>query len=245
MKKSKKSKKSIVRNNDICKDKLIKRENMGELTPGILTKYRRYARDTKARLFAEGLVGDKHEKELNRLCGAWLRDKKPSRMDKSNKRRRNCPVHKAKAKESKYKRMNLNLWGFTEAMWNDYAFSDMRRKNPRQVMWKNRKELYHWIVKQLKKQGHRSAHSNERNIYPKMTRIRDGNLTPKENFNIKTNLSIDRILNNRGYVEGNMKLVQRQQNKDKNALHYYQAEDVIKHMRKARKFFARQKSRKL
>jgi len=166
-----------------------------------------------------------------------LRDKKPSRMDKSNKRRRNCPIHKNKAKESKYKRMNLNLWGFTESMWNDYAFADMRRKNPRRVMWKTRKELYHWLVKQLKKQNHRSAHRNERGIYPKMTRIRDGNLTPKENFNIKTNLSIDRIFNKYGYVEGNMRLVQRQQNKDKNAIHYYQAEDVIKDMRKAKKFF--------
>ena len=232
-----KKKKSIVRRNDICKDKLIKRENMGELTPEILTKYRRYARDTKAKLFAKGLEGDEHEAELNRLCGAWLRDKKPSRMDKSNKRRRNSSVHKAKAKESKYKRMNLNLWGFTEAMWNDYAFADMRRKNPRRVMWKTRKELYHWLVKQLKKQNYRSAHRNERKIYPKMTRIRDGNLTPEENFAIKTNLSIDRIFNQYGYIEGNMRLVQRQQNKDKNAIHYYQAEDVIKDMRKAKKFF--------
>jgi len=237
--------KSLVRRNDICKDLLLKREKMGELTPEIITKYRRYARNKKAQLFEEGYVGDEHEYWLRYYCAGWLRDKKPSRMDKSNKRRRNCPIHKKKAKKSKYKRMNLSLWGFTESMWNNYAFADMRRKNPRRVMWKTRKELYLWLVKQLKKQGHRSAHSNERNIYPKMTRIRDGNLTPKENFNIKTNLSIDRILNNRGYVEGNMKLVQRQQNKDKNALHYYQAEDVIKHMRKARKFFSRRSSRKL
>ena len=93
----KKKKKSIVKRNDICKDKLIKRENMGELTPEILTKFRRYARDKKAELFAKGLEGDEHEAELNRLCGAWLRDKKPSRMEKSNKRRRNSSVHKAKA----------------------------------------------------------------------------------------------------------------------------------------------------
>ncbi len=235
----KKKKKSIVKRNDICKDKLIKRENMGELTPEILTKFRRYARDKKAELFAKGLEGDEHEKELNRLCGAWLRDKKPSRMDKSNKRRRNCPVHKKKAKKSKYKRMNLNLWGFTESMWNDYAFADMRRKNPRRVMWKNRKELYHWLVKQLKKQGGRSAHRNERGIYPKMTMKRDGNLTPKQNFAIKTNLSIDRTLNKYGYVEGNMVLVQRQQNKDKNAIHLHQTEDVVKLQRKATKFFAK------
>tara|TARA_R100001163_G_scaffold58347_1_gene46625 strand:+ start:61 stop:774 length:714 start_codon:yes stop_codon:yes gene_type:complete len=230
-------KKSIVRNNDICKDLLLRREKMGLLTPEILTKYRRYARNKKAQLFEEGYVGDEHEYWLRHYCSAWLRDKKPSRMDKSNKRRRNCPIHKNKAKESKYKRMNLNLWGFTESMWNDYAFADMRRKNPRRVMWKTRKELYHWLVKQLEKQNHRSAHRNERGIYPKMTRIRDGNLTPKENFNIKTNLSIDRIFNKYGYVEGNMRLVQRQQNKDKNAIHYYQAEDVIKDMRKAKKFF--------
>ena len=232
-----KKKKSIVRRNDICKDFLFKREKMRLITPEILTKYRRYARNKKAQLFAEGYVGDEHEYWLRHYCSAWLRDKKPSRMDKSNKRRRNCPIHKKKAKVAKYKRMNLNLWGFTEAMWNDYAFADMRRKNPRRVMWKNRKELFHWLVKQLKKQGGRSAHRNRNGIYPKMTKIRDGNLTPKQNFAIKTNLSIDRIFNKYGYVEGNMRLVQRQQNKDKNAIHYYQAEDVIKDMRKAKKFF--------
>jgi hypothetical protein len=67
--------------------------------------------------------------------------------------------------------------------------------------------------------------------------IRDGNLTPKENYNIKTNLSIDRTLSEYGYVEGNMVLVQRQQNKDKNAIHLHQTEDVVKLQRKARKFF--------
>ena len=72
-----------------------------------------------------------------------------------------------------------------------------------------------------------------------MTRIRSGNLTPKENFAIKTNLSIDRILTHRGYVEGNMVLVQRQQNKDKNAIHLYQTEDVVKLQRKATKIFSR------
>ena len=160
-------------------------------------------------------------------------------MDKCNKRRRNSLVHKKKAKISKYKRMNLNLWGFTESMWNDYAFADMRRKNPRRVMWKTRKKLYHWLVKQLKIQGGRSAHRNRNGIYPKMTKIRDGNLTSKQNFNIKTNLSVDRILNNKWYVEGNMVLVQRQQNKDKNAIHLYQTEDVVKLQRKATKIFSR------
>jgi len=228
-----------IRQNDICKDLLMKRKKMGELNAEILTKYRRYARNKKAQLFAEGYVDDDHEYWLRYYCATWLRDKKPSRMDKSNKRRRNCPVHKAKAKESKYKRMNLNLWGFTEAMWNDYSFADMRRKNPRRVMWKTRKELYHWLVKQLKIQGGRSAHRNRNGIYPKMTMIRNGNLTPKQNFLIQTNLSIDRILNNKWYVEGNMVLVQRQQNKDKNAIHLYQTEDVVKLQRKATKIFSR------
>ena len=216
---------------------------MGELNAETLTKYRRYARNKKAQLFAEGLVDDEHEYWLRYYCASWLRDKKPSRMDKSNKRRRNCPIHKKKAKESKYKRMNLSFWGFTESMWNDYAFADMRRKNPRRVMWKTRRELYHWLVKQLKKQGGRSAHRNRNGIYPYMTRIRDGNLTPKQNFTIKTNLSIDRILNNKWYVEGNMVLVQRQQNKDKNAIHLYQTEDVVKLQRKATKFFAKKKKK--
>jgi hypothetical protein len=228
-----------VRQNDICKDLLMKRKKMGELNAEILTKYRRYARDKKAQLFAEGYVDDDHEYWLRYYCASWLRDKKPSRMDKSNKRRRNSLVHKKKAKISKYKRMNLNLWGFTESMWNDYAFADMRRKNPRRVMWKTRKELYHWLVKQLKIQGGRSAHRNRNGIYPKMTKIRDGNLTSKQNFNIKTNLSVDRILNNKWYVEGNMVLVQRQQNKDKNAIHLYQTEDVVKLQRKATKIFSR------
>ena len=228
-----------IRNNDICKDLLMKRKKMGELNAEILTKYRRYARNKKAQLFVEGYVDDDHEYWLRYYCAAWLRDKKPSRMDKSNKRRRNSLVHKKKAKISKYKRMNLNLWGFTESMWNDYSFSDMRRKNLRRVMWKTRKELYHWLVKQLKKQGGRSAHRNRNGIYPKMTMIRDGNLTPKQNFLIQTNLSIDRILNNKWYVEGNMVLVQRQQNKDKNAIHLYQTEDVVKLQRKATKIFSR------
>ena len=228
-----------VRQNDICKDLLMKRKKMGELNAEILTKYRRYARDKKAQLFAEGYVDDDHEYWLRYYCASWLRDKKPSRMDKSNKRRRNSLVHKKKAKISKYKRMNLNLWGFTESMWNDYAFADMRRKNPRRVMWKTRKKLYHWLVKQLKIQGGRSAHRNRNGIYPKMTKIRDGNLTSKQNFNIKTNLSVDRILNNKWYVEGNMVLVQRQQNKDKNAIHLYQTEDVVKLQRKATKIFSR------
>ena len=226
-----------IRKNDICNDLLMKRKKMGELNAEILTKYRRYARDKKAQLFEEGYVDDEHEYWLRHYCASWLRDKKPSRMDKSNKRRRNCPIHKKKAKESKYERMNLNLWGFTESMWNNYGFADMRRKNPRRVMWKTRKELYVWLSKQLEKQGGRSAHSNRKGIYPKMTMIRDGNLTPKENYNIKTNLSIDRTLNEYGYVEGNMVLVQRQQNKDKNAIHLYQTEDVVKLQRKARKFF--------
>lgn len=228
-----------VRHNDICKDLLMKRKKMGELNAEILTKYRRYAKNKKAQLFAEGYVDDEHEYWLRYYCATWLRDKKPSRMDKSNKRRRNCPEHKKKAKVAKYKRMNLNLWGFTESMWNDYAFADMRRKNPRRVMWKTRKELYHWLVKQLKKQRGRSAHRNRNGIYPKMTMIRDGNLTPKQNFAIKTNLSIDRILNNKWYVDGNMVLVQRQQNKDKNAIHLYQTEDVVKLQRKATKIFSR------
>ena len=228
-----------VRQNDICKDLLMKRKKMGELNAEILTKYRRYARDKKAQLFAEGYVDDDHEYWLRYYCASWLRDKKPSRMDKSNKRRRNSLVHKKKAKISKYKRMNLNLWGFTESMWNDYSFSDMRRKNLRRVMWKTRKELYHWLVKQLKKQGGRSAHRNRNGIYPKMTMIRDGNLTPKQNFLIQTNLSIDRILNNKWYVEGNMVLCQRQQNKDKSAIHLYQTEDVVKLQRKATKIFSR------
>ena len=179
-----------VRQNDICKDLLMKRKKMGELNAEILTKYRRYARDKKAQLFAEGYVDDDHEYWLRYYCASWLRDKKPSRMDKSNKRRRNSLVHKKKAKISKYKRMNLNLWGFTESMWNDYSFSDMRRKNLRRVMWKTRKELYHWLVKQLKKQGGRSAHRNRNGIYPKMTMIRDGNLTPKQNFLILLFLDI-------------------------------------------------------
>ena len=228
-----------VRQNDICKDLLMKRKKMGELNAEILTKFRRYAKNKKAQLFAEGYVDDDHEYWLRYYCASWLRDKKPSRMDKSNKRRRNSLVHKKKAKISKYKRMNLNLWGFTESMWNDYSFSDMRRKNLRRVMWKTRKELYHWLVKQLKKQGGRSAHRNRNGIYPKMTMIRDGNLTPKQNFLIQTNLSIDRILNNKWYVEGNMVLVQRQQNKDKNAIHLYQTEDVVKLQRKATKIFSR------
>jgi len=232
-------KKSIVKRNDICRDLLLKREKMGLLTPEILTKYRRYARNKKAQLFEEGYVDDEHEYWLRHYCASWLRDKKPSRMDKSNKRRRNCPIHKKKAKVAKYKRMNLSLWGFTESMWNNYAFADMKKENPRQVMWKNRKELYHWLVKQLKIQNNRSAHRNERGIYPYMTRIRNGNLTPKQNFAIKTNLSIDRILPNKGYIEGNMALVQRQQNKDKNAIHLFQTEDVVKLQRKATKFFAK------
>ena len=220
-------KKSIVKRNDICRDLLLKREKMGLLTPEILTKYRRYARNKKAQLFEEGYVGDEHEYWLRHYCSAWLRDKKPSRMDKSNK----------------YKRMNLSLWGFTESMWNNYAFADMKKENPRRVMWKNRKELYHWLVKQLKIQNNRSAHRNERGIYPYMTRIRNGNLTPKQNFAIKTNLSIDRILPKKGYIEGNMVLVQRQQNKDKNAIHLYQTEDVVKLQRKATKFFANKKKK--
>ena len=232
-------KKSIVKRNDICRDLLLKREKMGLLTPEILTKYRRYARNKKAQLFEEGYVDDEHEYWLRHYCASWLRDKKPSRMDKSNKRRRNCPIHKKKAKVAKYKRMNLSLWGFTESMWNNYAFADMKKENPRQVMWKNRKELYHWLVKQLKIQNNRSAHRNERGIYPKMTMKRDGNLTPKQNFAIKTNLSIDRILPSKGYIEGNMVLVQRQQNKDKNAIHLFQTEDVVKLQRKATKFFAK------
>ena len=212
---------------------------MGELNAEILTKYRRYARNKKAQLFAEGYVDDDHEYWLRYYCATWLRDKKPSRMDKSNKRRRNCPIYKKKAKISKYKNMNASLWGFTESMWNDYAIADMRRKNPRRVLWKTRKELYHWLVKQLKIQGGRSAHRNRNGIYPKMTMIRNGNLTPKQNFLIQTNLSIDRILNNKWYVEGNMVLVQRQQNKDKNAIHLYQTEDVVKLQRKATKIFSR------
>ncbi len=212
---------------------------MGELNAEILTKYRRYARNKKAQLFAEGYVDDEHEYWLRYYCGAWLRNKKPSRVDKQNKHRRNCPKFKKKAKISKYKKMNSSLWGFTYMMWNHYAIADMKRKNPRRVMWKTRKELYLWLVKQLKKQGGRSAHRNERGIYPYMTRIRSGNLTPKENFAIKTNLSIDRILTHRGYVEGNMVLVQRQQNKDKNAIHLYQTEDVVKLQRKATKIFSR------
>ena len=128
-------------------------------------------------------------------------------------------------------------------MWNDYAFSDKKRKNPRQVMWKNRKELYIWLMAMLRKQNYRSAYRNEKGIYPKLTRVKDGNLTPKENFLNKTNLSIDRILPKKGYVEGNMVLCQRQQNKDKNAIHLYQTEDVVKLQRKATKIFSR--SRKL
>ena len=50
-----------VRQNDICKDLLMKRKKMGELNAEILTKYRRYARDKKAQLFAEGYVDDDHE----------------------------------------------------------------------------------------------------------------------------------------------------------------------------------------
>ena len=110
-------------------------------------------------------------------------------------------------------------------------------------MWKTRKELYVWLSKQLKIQNNRSAHRNERGIYPKMTMKRDGNLTPKENFAIKTNLSIDRILPKKGYIEGNMVLVQRQQNKDKNAIHLFQTEDVVKLQRKATKFFAKKKKK--
>jgi hypothetical protein len=106
-------------------------------------------------------------------------------------------------------------------------------------MWKTRKELYHWLINQLKKQGGRSAYRNKRGVYPKMTMIRDGNLTPKENFLIDTNLSIDRILPDKFYIEGNMVLCQRQQNKDKNAIHLYQTEDVVKLQRKATKQFSR------
>jgi len=228
-----------VRQNDICKDLLMKRKKMGELDAETLTKFRRYARNKKAQLFVEGYVDDEHEYWLRHYCASWLRDKKPSRMDKSNKRRRNCPTHKKKAKVAKYKRMNLNTWGFTESMWNNYAFADMRRKYPRRVMWKTRKELYHWLIKQLKKQGGRSAYRNKRGVYPKMTMIRDGNLTPKENFLIDTNLSIDRILPDKFYIEGNMVLCQRQQNKDKNAIHLLQTEDVVKLQRKATKYLSR------
>ena len=135
--------------------------------------------------------------------------------------------------------MNASLWGFTHMMWNHYAIADMKRKNPRRVMWKTRKELYLWLVKQLKKQGGRSAYRNRNGIYPYMTRIRNGNLTPKENFFNKTNLSIDRILSDKGYLEGNMVLCQRQQNRDKNAIHLYQTEDVVKLQRKATKIFSR------
>tara|TARA_R110002012_G_scaffold157292_1_gene318439 strand:- start:2412 stop:3125 length:714 start_codon:yes stop_codon:yes gene_type:complete len=232
-----------IRQNDICKDLLMKRKKMGELNAEILTKYRRYARDKKAQLFEEGYVDDEHEYWLRHYCASWLRDKKPSRMDKSNKRRRTCPVHKATAKKSRYERRAKDWWGFTEAMWNDYSFSDKKRKNPKQVMWKNRKELYIWIMAMLRKQNYRSAYRNEKGIYPKLTRVKDGNLTPKENFLNKTNLSIDRILPHRGYVEGNMVLCQRQQNKDKNAIHLHQTEDVVKLQRKATKQFSR--SRKL
>ena len=228
-----------VRHNDICKDLLMKRKKMGELDANILTKYRRYAKKKKAQLFAEGYIDDDHEYWIRHYCGAWLRNKKPSRMDKSNKRRRNCPIYKKKAKISKYKKMNASLWGFTHMMWNHYAIADMKRKNPRRVMWKTRKELYLWLVKQLKKQGGRSAYRNRNGIYPYMTRIRNGNLTPKENFFNKTNLSIDRILSDKGYLEGNMVLCQRQQNKDKSAIHLYQTEDVVKLQRKATKIFSR------
>ena len=228
-----------VRHNDICKDLLMKRKKMGELDANILTKFRIYAKKKKAKLFAEGYVDDDHEYWIRHYCGAWLRNKKPSRMDKSNKRRRNCPIYKKKAKISKYKKMNASLWGFTHMMWNHYAIADMKRKNPRRVMWKTRKELYLWLVKQLKKQGGRSAYRNRNGIYPYMTRIRNGNLTPKENFFNKTNLSIDRILSDKGYLEGNMVLCQRQQNRDKNAIHLYQTEDVVKLQRKATKIFSR------
>jgi len=228
-----------IRKNDICPDLLIKRKKMGELNAEILTKYRIYARNKKAQLFEEGYVDDEHEYWLRHYCRSWLCDKKPSRIDTSNKRRRNCPEHKKKAKISKYKRMNLNTWGFTEAMWNNFALSDMRRKHPRRVMWKTRKELHEWIIKQLKIQNNRSAYRNKKGVYPKMTMIRDGNLTPKENFLIKSNISIDRILPHKHYVKGNVVLCQRQQNKDKNAIHLHLAEDVVRLQRKATKRFSR------
>ena len=228
-----------IRKNDICWDLLTKRKHMGELNAEKLTKYRVYARKKKAQLFEEGYENDEHEYWLRHYCGSWLRDKKPSRMGASNKRRRNCPIHKATAKASRYKRRNGSLWGFTEAMWNDYAFADKRRKNPRRVMWKIREELYEWLMKQLDIQNKRSAYRNKLGVYPKMTRIKDGDLTPQENFLNKTNLSIDRILPHLGYVKGNMVLCQRQQNKDKNAIHLYQTEDTVKLQRKATKRFSR------
>tara|TARA_R100000963_G_C4603337_1_gene76271 strand:- start:33 stop:734 length:702 start_codon:yes stop_codon:yes gene_type:complete len=228
-----------IRKNDICRDLLIKRKHMGELNAERLTKFRIYAKKKKAQLFEEGYENDDHEYWLRHYCRSWLCDKKPSRIKASNKYRRNCSAHKKKAKASKYKRMNLNTWGFTEAMWNNFALADMRRKHPRRVMWKTRKELYEWIVKQLKIQNNRSAYRNKRGVYPKMTMIRDGNLTPNQNFLIKPNLSIDRILPHQHYVKGNVVLCQRQQNKDKNAIHLYQAEDVVKLQRKATKTFAR------
>ena len=228
-----------VRKNDICWDLLTKRKYMGELNAEKLTKYRVYARKKKAQLFAEGYVDDEHERRLRYYCGSWLCNTKPSRMKLSNKRRRNCPVHKSTAKVSRYKRRNSSLWGYTEAMWNDYAFADMRRKNPRRVMWKNRQKLYEWIAKQLKIQNNRSAYRNERGVYPRMTRIKDGNLTPKENFLNKTNLSIDRVNPSIGYMKHNVVLCQRKQNKDKNAIHLYQTEDVVKLQRKVKKKFSR------
>ena len=45
----------------IIKIKFMKRKKMGELNAEILTKYRRYARDKKAQLFAEGYVDDDHD----------------------------------------------------------------------------------------------------------------------------------------------------------------------------------------
>lgn len=231
----------MIVKNDMCKDLLQRRLDMGVLTPEILTKYRTYSRKKKADLWSQGLSGDELERKLRYYCASWLRDKKPSRMYKSNKRRRNCPVHKAKQKESRYKRQNESLWGYTEAIWNDYGFADMRRKQPRKVEPKSREELYDWLCKQLKKQNFRSAYRNERGVYPKMTRIRDGNLSKADNFLYCTNISIDQVLPSKGYRYNNMVLCQRQQNKQKNATHPFLTEDVLKAQRKAQKIRRRKK----
>jgi hypothetical protein len=235
------SKKIEIRNNDINKDLLIKRFDMGELTQEILTKYRSYSKNKKAQLFEMGFSGDELEKKLRYYCASWLRDKKPTRMSASNKRRRNCPKHKATAKASKYARRNGSLWGFSEAMWNDYAFADLRRTNPKKVMWKNRQAFYDWLVATLEEQNGRSAMRNQRGVYPKMTRKKDGNLSREENFKNATNISVDRILPHLGYVKNNVCLIQRQQNKDKNAIHLYQAEDTVRLQRKAKKKMSKRK----
>lgn len=230
----------IVRS-DICKDLLQKRYVMGELTKEKLFQYRSYAKKKRAELWELGYEGDDLERKIRYYCGSWLRNKKPSRMQASNKRRRNSATHKTKAKASKYKRQNDSLWGYTEAIWNDYGFADMRRKHPRKVEAKTREQLYEWMVQQLTKQNNRSAYRNERGIYPRMTRIRDGNLSKSENFKNATNISIDQVLPGKGYRFNNMVLCQRQQNKQKNATHTLLTEDVLKHQRKVEKKLRRKK----